>query len=192
MAPFPRVRAPSLHRVRVAMRICPTSVPRARSLDAPVNVPPPSVGAHQMLCPELSFDNTRKADPFSGLLDALAERVAARLGDRDELVAVAAKPLAALGLELRAIQRLVADGKLRAVRIGRRVFTRRAYLLALVDELAPATAADDPEEEPDELAIAVAKAAQRRARASARKVTDARSTLPKPSCLSAGADRANA
>lgn len=39
-------------------------------------------------------------------------------------MAIAARPLAAVGLELRAVQRLIADVRLRAVVIGRRGFTR--------------------------------------------------------------------
>ncbi len=78
----------------------------------------------------------------------------------DELVAIAAEPLAALGLELRAVQTLVAEGRLRAVQIGRRRFTRRSYLLALVDELEVATA--EPKAKPaDVLTLAASKAARR-------------------------------
>lgn len=79
----------------------------------------------------------------------------------DELVAVAADPLAALGLELRAVQTLIADGKLRAVQIGRRRFTKLSYLLALVDEL-EAERPTSPHGQPaDVLALAASKAARR-------------------------------
>jgi len=83
---------------------------------------------------------------------------------QDALVAIAAKPLAALGLELRAVQRLIADGRLRAVAIGRRRFTRKSYLLALVDELSPVAPTRRDDEPEDDLLVAVARAAARRAK----------------------------
>jgi len=101
------------------------------------------------------------------LVDLLAERVASRLGDRDELVPIAAKEIGALGLELRAVQRLIAEGKLRAVDIGRRRFTTRARLLALVNEL-PAVGPHEQDPPADELLEATRKAAERRSRKSAK------------------------
>ena len=84
----------------------------------------------------------------------------------DSLVPIAGKPLSELGLELRAVQRLIAVGWLRVVAIGRRRFTKRSYLLALVDELRPVgpKARKDEPEKVDELAVAVALAAARRAK----------------------------
>ncbi|HLK40593.1 MAG TPA: hypothetical protein VKU41_27765 [Polyangiaceae bacterium] len=106
---------------------------------------------------------------MSAIVGAIADAVAARLGARDELVPLDAQSLAAYGLEHNAVARLVAAGKLRAVRIGRRNFTRRSYLLALVDELPQVRRTRDTEDdapERDDLGEAVAKMA---ARASARK-----------------------
>jgi hypothetical protein len=60
-----------------------------------------------------------------GLVDALlAER---RAEVADELV-----PLADAGIERRALRRLQRDGRLPVERIGRRLYTRRSALLALV------------------------------------------------------------
>lgn len=97
-------------------------------------------------------------------LSALAQVVEAGAAEprpSDDLVALNAAGLAAIGLELRSIQKLVAAGRLRAVEIGRRRFTKRSYLLALVDELPAAVRKAD--EDGDALRVAVAKAGQRRA-----------------------------
>jgi hypothetical protein len=109
-------------------------------------------------------------DLLATLVDALAERIGARLSASppDTLVPIAADAIDALGLELRAVQRLIADGRLKAVEIGRRKFTKASYLLALVDELpavgrAHAVAVDGH----DELQEAFAAAARRRAARSA-------------------------
>lgn len=68
-----------------------------------------------------------------GLVDALAaERGAGRASD--ELV-----PLADAGVELRALRRLVRQGRVRSTRIGRRVYVSRADLAGLVGQ-APASA----------------------------------------------------
>lgn len=69
------------------------------------------------------------------LADALGLTAVADVEPRDELVAICAEGLEPYGLELRAVQTLIAEGRLRAVQIGRRRFTKRSYLLALVDEL---------------------------------------------------------
>lgn len=113
-------------------------------------------------------NDARPFDPLAGLIDALAARLADRLGVPDELVAVAAEPLEAMGLELAAVRALVTSGRLKAVRIGRRVFTKRSYLLAMVDELPAAVSTPAvPVETHDELQEAVARAAKRKERKSA-------------------------
>jgi hypothetical protein len=103
------------------------------------------------------------------IVEALADAIAAKIGDRDELVAIAAQPLKAHGLELHAVQRLIEDGKLRAVRIGHRAFTKRSALLALVDELPPIAkpSRGEPVESQDDLRVAVAAAARRQQRKAA-------------------------
>lgn len=98
------------------------------------------------------------------LVAVVADAVANRVGDRDELVALAPKPLAAMGLEHAAVARLVAEGRLRAVTIGRRRFTKRSYLLALVDELPTPKRAPAPAVEQDALREAVTAMARRSAR----------------------------
>jgi hypothetical protein len=67
--------------------------------------------------------------------------------------------LGATGLELKAAKALVRQGKLKAIKVGRKLFVRRSSLVALVDVL-PAWA---PPVEADDLAGAVARAARRRA-----------------------------
>jgi hypothetical protein len=79
----------------------------------------------------------------------------------DELVAVCAEGLAPFGLELRAVQSLIAEGKLRAVQIGRRRFTKRSLLLALVDELEVHAAPERDAKAADVLTLAASKAARR-------------------------------
>jgi hypothetical protein len=80
-----------------------------------------------------------------GLVDALASERRAAPGD--DLVA-----LAGCGIERRALRRLQRDGKLPVERIGRKLYTRRSALLALVQTetaAAPAcasTAAMNPEQ----------------------------------------------
>lgn len=107
------------------------------------------------------------------LVGALANAVAARLGDRDELVPLSPAPLAAMGLEHAAVLRLVAEGRLRAVTIGRRRFTKRSYLLALVDELPVAKRGPGPApDRRDALREAVEAMARRRARKTARIAAD--------------------
>ena len=83
----------------------------------------------------------------------------------DALVAVAAEPLAALGLEYGPVLRLAQSGELRSVWIGRRRFTKRSWLVALADTLPAATSTPD---EPDDLRAAVAKAARRQVRRTTR------------------------
>jgi hypothetical protein len=84
----------------------------------------------------------------------------------DELVR-----LADVDLEAKAKARLVRDGSLKVVRIGRELFTKRSYLLALVDELPAHRPADVAEPEAEELRsdleIAVARASKRRGRRAA-------------------------
>lgn len=88
----------------------------------------------------------------------------------DDLVPIALEPLAAIGLELKAILALVEAGHLRAVTIGRRRFTKKSLLLALVDELPHAArSASGPapkaaKDERSELERTVHRAAMRRAR----------------------------
>jgi hypothetical protein len=95
---------------------------------------------------------------------------------RDELVAIAADALKPYGLELRAVQTLIADGLLRAVTIGRRRFTRRSLLLALVDELPTSTHVPADQPKADVLTLAASKAARR---ASARNRIGGKEPLPK-------------
>lgn len=90
------------------------------------------------------------------LLNVLAEGHQAP--PHDELVAVAPKPLAALGLEYRPTLALAQAGTLRTVWIGRRRFTRRSWLAALAEALPPACSAQ-PE---DDLAEAARRRASRR------------------------------
>lgn len=72
------------------------------------------------------------ADPLALLLDALADRILARMttASSDELVAFP------FGVEERAARKLVRDGALPAARIGRRLYVKRSDLLALVERLA--------------------------------------------------------
>src|ERR1700722_179041 len=79
-----------------------------------------------------------------GLVDALASERCERVGD--DLV-----PLADAGIERRALRRLIREGRVRATRIGRRVYVARADLGALLTTrvpLAPAASSDksDPAE----------------------------------------------
>lgn len=78
----------------------------------------------------------------------------------DSLIAIAKEPLAELGLELKAVRKLIADGALRTVAIGRRTFTKTSYLTALVDSLPAAKAVGAT----DDLAIAAQKRAARRSK----------------------------
>jgi hypothetical protein len=115
-------------------------------------------------------------------LDALSSRVAPRDDDHaidveqgshititvraprepaDRLVPVERVALRELGLEERAIRRLVEGGELRAVTIGRRRFTRLSYLLSLVDELPQARAHVEPV---DDIEAAARKRARRAGR----------------------------
>jgi hypothetical protein len=66
------------------------------------------------------------------ILDALAERSTSQ--PTDELV-----PLRELPFDVEARRRLVREGKLKTVRIGRSLFTSRAAVAALATELPPAT-----------------------------------------------------
>jgi hypothetical protein len=104
----------------------------------------------------------------------LADAVAARLGDRDELVALSPAPLAAMGLEHAAVLRLVATGNLKAVKVGRRVFTKRSYLLSLVDELPPVRQRGPTVAPGDALREALAKIAERQRRKAERMTGAAR------------------
>jgi hypothetical protein len=65
----------------------------------------------------------------------LTIRIVVETQKPDELVPITQADLEPFGLELRPIRRLIAAGKLRVVEIGRRRFTKRSFLLALVDEL---------------------------------------------------------
>jgi len=106
-----------------------------------------------------------ETDPLALIVGAIADAVAARLGDRNELVAIAPGPLATFGLEHAAVSRLVAEGRLRAVRIGRRLFTTHSRLLALVDELPEAVRTQPaPAEDRDDLHEAVRAMARRSVR----------------------------
>jgi hypothetical protein len=69
-----------------------------------------------------------------GLVDALAAERQERA--RDGLV-----PLADAGIERRALRRLVREGRVRATRIGRRVYIFRADLASLLDAPPQARAA---------------------------------------------------
>jgi hypothetical protein len=80
-----------------------------------------------------------------GLVDALVARLDAA---PDELV-----PIASCGVERRALRRLARQGRLEVVRIGRKSFTTRRALAALVD--APQSAAPLPAADP----VAAARAA---------------------------------
>jgi excisionase family DNA binding protein len=84
----------------------------------------------------------------------------------DELVT-----LDACGLERRAVEALIREGRLRAVKIGRRVYVRRSAVVALVDELPAWTPNAGPlpgaKTEDDDLGRAVMAVAKRRARRAA-------------------------
>ncbi len=117
-----------------------------------------------------STSNPEPSALLDALLDLVAERLASRLSPApvDELVPLTAEALAKMGLEARAVHRLVVNGALKTVAIGRRRFTRRSYLLALVDTL---PAVEHRNTKPakvtapqSDLEIAVAKSAARRAR----------------------------
>lgn len=97
-------------------------------------------------------DRARIHRALDELLDALDEYRRAPV--EEELVRLADVPL-----EAKAKARLVRDGKLKAVHIGRETYTRRSYVAALVDVLEPVKRASAPV---DDLADAVTKRALRR------------------------------
>jgi hypothetical protein len=81
-----------------------------------------------------------------GLAEALA--IEARVAVADELV-----PMADVRIERRALRRLVAAGRVRSVRIGRRMYVSRADLARLLDAT-PVGAATQPTTTTDAAAAA--------------------------------------
>lgn len=111
-----------------------------------------------------------KTDRMRALLHELVDLACNVIEQRepkptDDLVHVALGPISALGLELRPVQALIADGRLKTIVIGRRRFTKKSLLLALVDELphAARAACGPAPKRDDALAKAVERAATRRA-----------------------------
>lgn len=93
---------------------------------------------------------------LDSFLDALDAYRAAPF--EDELVKLADVPI-----EARARTRLVRDGRLRVIKLGRRLYTRRSYIAKLVDELPPLATAPSPrKEEYDAVVEAVRRKALRR------------------------------
>jgi hypothetical protein len=96
------------------------------------------------------------AEALGRIARALAERPDPAV--QDDLV-----PLADLPFEVEARRSLVREGRLKVVRVGRKLFTSRRAVAALVDTLPPATLpGPKPGVAPsDDLAVAVAKRARR-------------------------------
>ncbi len=89
-----------------------------------------------------------------GLFDAIAAK---RRGDvADDLV-----PLADAGIERRALRRLIREGRVRATRIGRRVYVARADLGALLTNGSPVVPAANASSDPAEAARAAYSASLR-------------------------------
>lgn len=98
---------------------------------------------------------------LDALLDGLDEYRRAPVAE--ELVRVRSLPL-----EIRAREELVRSGKLRTVRLGRELWTRRSWLVAAVDAMPPARARSgnhveaDGADEADDVLAAARRRAQRR------------------------------
>ena len=96
-----------------------------------------------------------------GLFDAIASE---RRGDgADGLV-----PMADAGIERRALRRLIREGRVRATRIGRRVYVARADLGALLTTRAPLAPTAGAKSDPAEAARAAYSAPLRVVRGSGR------------------------
>ena len=94
--------------------------------------------------------NGALASALRALADVLEAQASNTSATADELVDVRA-----CGLERRAVDKLIAAGELRAVRIGRRLYAKKSALVALVDVLPPVTkierARPDHDEQDDEV-----------------------------------------
>jgi hypothetical protein len=103
--------------------------------------------------PKSAIDVARDGDEIRIVIRTAAQPT-------DALIAFTPAGLKAHGIEFKPAAKFAAEGLLKTVWIGRRRFTSVARLLALVDVLPTASAA----EQIDELAEAVAKRAAKRAR----------------------------
>ena len=96
-------------------------------------------------------------------VDALLDAFEAPSGSgADELIGLTPEALERAGFEHAPIVKLAEAGTLRTIRIGRKRYTTRAWLVALAEKLPPARAADEHE---DEVTAAARRRATRRSAA---------------------------